>query len=130
MEKTKLGLSTAIMGALVCLLAIFGGYTVVILLTGYILICEKDRWLRTFSVSILLYCLAFSLVLSGLGFVRNLVLASDLDGEAFLYWVMYAVRILGKLGLLGLGAASFMGMKLKLPLLSTILDKHLNHPEA
>lgn len=129
MEKTKLGLSTAVMGALVCLMGIFGGYTAVILLTGYILICEKNRWLRTFSVSILLYCLAFSLVLSGLGFLRNLVLAADIDGDTLLYWVMYAVRILGKLGLLGLGAAAFMGVKVNLPLLSTILDKHLSHPE-
>lgn len=129
MEKTKLGLSTAVMGAICCLMAIFGGYTVVILLTGYILLCEKDRWLRTFSVSILLYCLAFSLVLSGLGFLRNLVLAAEIDGDTLLYWVMYAVRILGKLGLLGLGAAAFMGVKVNLPLLSTILDKHLSHPE-
>ena len=42
MEKTKLGLSVAIMSALVFLVAAFGGYTPLLLVAGYILIAEEN----------------------------------------------------------------------------------------
>lgn len=128
MEKTKLGLSVTLMGALCCLMGIFGGYTVIILLTGYILICEKNRWLRSFSVSVLCICLVFSLILSGLGFLDNILLASD-AGATFLSVLTLIVRAVGKLILLALGIASLLGVKVRVPVIADFLDKHLSHPD-
>lgn len=129
MEKTKLGLSTTVMGAICCLMAIFGGYTVVILLTGYILLCEKDRWLRGFAVGVLAVCLTFSLLLSGLGFLRNMMVLAELEVDTFFSILLYVVRVVGKLILLALGAASLLGVKVRIPLIATLTDKHLSHPE-
>mgnify|MGYP006974627764 CR=1 FL=1 len=42
MEKTKLGISVSLMAAAVYLLGLLSGYTVTILLVGYILLKEED----------------------------------------------------------------------------------------
>ncbi len=130
MEKTKLGLSTAIVGALCGLIALYGGYTALLLLVGYVLLFEKGSWLRSFSVGILTICLTFSLLISGMGLLQNLLslLEMDSDGLAFLSKITYFVRIIGKAILLALAAASFFGSKVRIPVVASIVDKHLSHP--
>ena len=53
MEKTKLGISVSLMAAAVYLLGLLSGYTVTILLVGYILLKEEDMWLKKQSVGAL-----------------------------------------------------------------------------
>lgn len=68
MQKTRLGISVELLGASICLTALFGGLTPTILLAGYVLLMEKDEWLRRCAVKALavLLMIAFSITVIGL----------------------------------------------------------------
>ncbi len=69
MEKSKLGLSVPLMAAIVYLIALFGGYIPVLLVLGYVLLCEENAWLKKTSLKALFILLIFS----GLSYVLGLV---------------------------------------------------------
>ncbi len=69
--KTKLGVSVGLMGAAAYLLGLFSGYTVQVLLVGYVLLCEENEWLRKTVVKALLVCLAFSGLDLVIGFIPD-----------------------------------------------------------
>lgn len=71
MEKTKLGISVGLMAALVYLMGLISGYTVTILLIGYIFLKEENAWLKKQSVSALVLMLAFSLVSVVIGVIPD-----------------------------------------------------------
>ncbi|MBP5248467.1 MAG: hypothetical protein J6Z46_00505 [Lachnospiraceae bacterium] len=60
--KTKLGISAGAFAALTFLMAIYGGYTVILLAIGYVLIAERNEWLRTTVVKAGVIMLCFSIV--------------------------------------------------------------------
>ncbi|MBR6358283.1 MAG: hypothetical protein IKS11_01425 [Lachnospiraceae bacterium] len=60
--KTKLGISAGAFAALTFLMAIYGGYTVILLAIGYVLIAERNEWLRTTVVKAGVIMLFFSIV--------------------------------------------------------------------
>ena len=60
--KTKLGISAGAFAALTFLMAIYGGYTVILLAIGYVLIAERNDWLRTTVVKAGVIMLCFSIV--------------------------------------------------------------------
>ena len=53
MEKTKLGISVGLFGAIIFAVALFGGYIPSILLVGYVLLMETNEWLRKSAVKAL-----------------------------------------------------------------------------
>lgn len=67
--KTKLGLSVGFLGAATYFLGLFNGYTVLVLVVGYILLCEEDSWLRKSAVK----ALVISLVFSGLCYLIDII---------------------------------------------------------
>lgn len=69
MEKTKLGLSVTFMSALVYLVALFGGYTPLLLVAGYILIAEESILLKKTAVT----AIVLAIVFSALSFVIGLI---------------------------------------------------------
>ena len=71
MEKTKLGLSVTIMGALVYLVALFGGYTPLLLIAGYILIAEENIRLKKTAVTAFLLAVAFSVLSFVIGLIPD-----------------------------------------------------------
>ncbi len=46
MQKTKLGVSVALMGAALYFLGLFSGYVALIILAGYVLLMEENVWLK------------------------------------------------------------------------------------
>lgn len=68
MEKTKLGLSVGVMGALIYFTALFG-MTPLLLAAGYVLIRETDEWLHKCALRALVLVIAVKLlgVLFGFG---------------------------------------------------------------
>lgn len=51
MQKTKLGISVGLLGAIIYFTSLFGSsYLIAILLCGYILLVEDNPWLRKTSV--------------------------------------------------------------------------------
>lgn len=73
MEKTKIGLSVAVMSAIVYLTALFGGYTPLLLIAGYILIVEESTQLKKTAVSAFLLLLSFSAVNYVIGLLPDIL---------------------------------------------------------
>ncbi len=71
MQKTKLGISVGLFGAALYFVGLFGGYIALILLTGYVLLCEEDEWLRKTSVKAVILLAAFSLITVIIGFIPD-----------------------------------------------------------
>lgn len=72
MEKTKLGVSVTLLGAAVFFAALFGGYTAVILVAGYILLCEENSWLKKAAVKAVILLVTFSVLNYALGLIPDL----------------------------------------------------------
>ena len=62
MEKTRIGIPAPFIAAAIYLSALFSGYVLTGLLVGYVLLCEKDRSLKTHAVCAFSLLLAFSLI--------------------------------------------------------------------
>ena len=71
--KTKLGISVGLMGAALYLGSYYGGYVVMALMVGYILLCEENHWLKTAAVKTALIVLAFSLLNTLTGLLPELL---------------------------------------------------------
>jgi hypothetical protein len=71
--KSKLGISVGLIAALTYLIALFGGYIPLLLVVGYILICEQQRWLKVSAVKALVVVIGFSLISAIIGFIPNLL---------------------------------------------------------
>lgn len=62
MEKTKLGISVGLMGALTFLICLVGGYVAAILVAGYILLREGNRWLKEIAIKAVVISVGFGLL--------------------------------------------------------------------
>lgn len=138
MQKTKLGISVGLFGAIAYLLALTGNYTVMILLTGYVLLAESNLWLRRATVKALALMLTFSLLIALVGLIPNLlnlfngILTTFGGGIDFslihkvesiltsaLNWIESIILIL-------LGLKAFHQGTLVLPVIDGLLTKHIN----
>lgn len=135
MEKTKLGLSVAIMGAIVYLTALFGGFTPLLLVAGYILIVEDNADLKKTAVTALMILLAFSAVNFVIGLLPDVqtILLSLLNifgiNDIYLPFInnianfLYSVvGLLRELVFIFLAGLSFLKKPLKLPFIDKLFD--------
>lgn len=60
MQKTKIGLSVGVMGAVMYFATLFGGYIPMLLLAGYIFLKEENIWLRKAAFKAVALMLVFS----------------------------------------------------------------------
>ena len=65
MEKTKLGVKVCLLGALSYWLSMFGGFIPAMLLCGYVLLLENDKWLKKTTFNALMLSVFFG-VISGI----------------------------------------------------------------
>ena len=73
MEKTKLGISVGLCGALVFAAALFGGYMSSIIILGYVLLFEANEWLKKSAVKAVATLVAFSFVTAVIGLVPDAI---------------------------------------------------------
>ncbi len=76
--KTKLGISVPLMGALLYLGGMVGGFVVLFLLAGYVLLRESDPWLRRSAVKAVLICVLFSALQAVINWIPSLLYMLDL----------------------------------------------------
>ena len=69
--KSRIGISVGFLGALSFFLAQFVGYTPLILLVGYVLLREKNDWLRFICTKALVLALCFTVITSVLYLVPD-----------------------------------------------------------
>lgn len=135
MEKTKLGLSVAIMGAIVYLTALFGGFTPLLLVAGYILIVEENADLKKTAVTALMILLTFSAVNFIIGLLPDVqtILLSLLNifgiNDIYLPFInnianfLYSViGLLRELVFIFLAGLSILKKPLKLPFIDKLFD--------
>ncbi len=134
MHKTKLGISVGLLGALVYFATLFsGGYTIPVLLCGYVLLVEDNPWLRKASVKALVILVTFSLASFLVGLIPRTVgaaLSFTNVSISFLYTVQNVIdTLLGLVSdilLLILGVKAFTQGTLKLPVIDKLIEKYMD----
>ncbi len=140
MQKTKLGISVGLLAALVYFFGIIS-ITPMILLAGYVLICENDEWLKKSAVKALVIVIVYYII-SGifglgdnvfaffnyfLGFINRILpfkiyLDYPLSLDSF---VINIVSLVKNLLLLILGFKAFSQKSFQLPMVDQFIDKHM-----
>ena len=64
MQKSKLGISVGLLGAALFFACFFGGYTVAVILAGYILLFEESVWLKRTAVKGVVLMFGFAVLSS------------------------------------------------------------------
>ena len=135
--KTKLGLSVTMLAAATYLLGLFNGNLALLLVAGYVLLCESDEWLKKNVVKALVLSLAFSVVSAVIGFIPNAIsLVDDLVNifggnfsigfiSRIVNFVNTVITVFEKLLFLGLAYMAAKNKTIKLPVVDDIIEKNL-----
>ena len=138
MQKTRLGISVPLMGLIVCLCGMFAGYTVAILVAGYILLAEENIWLRKTAAKVIALMLAFSVLSAIVGLIPDVwgVIENFIGIFKEYFYVSIINRIFNFLSSVVSLARFFVFALLsykaltqgtiKVPVVDTILNKHFN----
>ncbi len=135
MQKTRLGISAALLGAVVCFSGLFSGYLLVFLLTAYILLMEENVWLKKTAVKTVAVLMVFSLLSAVLGLIPDLI--SVISSIFNIFNGSFSIRILSSiisaarsvlgfletLLLLGLGFKALNQGTIKIPMIDKLVDK-------
>lgn len=73
MQKSKLGISVALMGAVFYFAGLFSGYLAIIIMAGYVLLMEENEWLKKTAVKSMALLICFSVISALLGLVPGLI---------------------------------------------------------
>lgn len=73
MQKTKLGISVAVLGATIYFTGLFSGYLITIILAGYILLMEENVWLKKAAVKSVALMICFSILSAVLGLIPDVI---------------------------------------------------------
>ena len=135
--KTKLGISVAMLAAGTYLLGLFSGYLALLLITGYVLICESDEWLKKAVVKALAVTVAFSLASAIIGFIPNAIslvdgLVSIFGGNFSILFISRTISFINtvlsvfqKLLMLAFAFLALDGKTIKLPVIDDFIEKHM-----
>lgn len=135
--KTKLGISVAMMAAATYLLGLFTGNLALLLIVGYVLLCESDEWLKKSVVKALAISLVFSFVSAVIGLIPNAISIVDdlvnIFGGSFnilfisriITFINTVLTVFEKLLLLGLALLAFDNKTIKLPFVDDLIEKHM-----
>jgi len=135
--KTKLGISVAMLAAGTYLIGFFAGYVALLLIAGYVLICESDEWLKKAVVKALVVTVAFSLISAIIGLIPNAIslvdsLCSIFDGHfsilfvsRFINFINVVLSVFEKLLMLAFAFLALDGKTIKLPVIDDFIEKHL-----
>lgn len=92
MQKSKLGISMALIGAALYFIGLFSGYVAIVLLAGYVLLMEENVWLKKTAVKSVALLIFFSLISSVVGLVPSLINFFDdiinIFGGSFSIWFL------------------------------------------
>lgn len=139
MQKTKLGISVGLLGAIIYFASAFGGgYLVALLLCGYVLLVEDNPWLRKTSVKAVLLLIMFSLVSVVLGLIpdiwetiTNLLMAfNKYPSSTFISGInstiSSAITIIKSVLFVILGLKALNQGVIKLPVIDKLIDKYMD----
>lgn len=135
--KTKLGISVAMLAAAAYLVAYFNGNLALLLIVGYVLLCESDEWLKKSVVKALVISLVFSLISAVIGFIPNAISIVDdlvsIFGGSFgipfisriIAFINTLLSVFEKLLMLCLALMAFNNKTITLPFIDDFIEKHM-----
>ena len=135
--NTKLGIGTGVLAALIFAVACFGGYTPVLLIVGYVFLCESDEWLKKAGVKalVVMVCVDFFRALINLlpdifSWINSLLSFFDANVNftpvsSFLGLFTRAIGIAEVVFLLLLAAKALKNETVKVPFVDGFIDKHI-----
>lgn len=138
MQKTKLGISVGLVGAILYLCGFFSGYLATLLIAGYVLLFEENAWLKKTSVRAVVLMVGFSLLYTLVGLIPDLIsLVNSVFnvfgghfGIAFITNIINVFRnllgILEMVVFLLFGASALLQKDMKIPGLDDLIEKHMN----
>lgn len=137
MQKTKLGVGVGLLGAAVCFLALFGGYTPMLIAVGYILLFEENEWLKKTGVKALAVMFTFSVFITVIDLIPDClnVISSFLGIFNFSVYFslirsMFSVLVdilslLRTVVLILLGYKALSQGTIKVPFVDTLINKYM-----
>lgn len=137
MQKTKLGVSVAVMGAAMYFFGYFSGYTAIALLAGYVLLMEENEWLKKTAVKAIATMVVFSLLSVLIGLIPNVFsLIQDicvLFGGEVNFSVIFriqsllnsALRLVEAIVFLLLGLKALRQGTIKVPVVDNLVNKSM-----
>lgn len=136
MQKTRFGISVGLMGAAIYFVGLFGGYTAMLLLAGYVLLFEENGWLRRASVKAVAVVMLFSLLATFVGFIPDVISmitnVHRMSEEQFSVpeWsglsaaILNGIEMIKCLLLIILGFRSLKQRTVVIPLIDRLIDRH------
>ena len=138
MEKTKLGISVGLFGAAIFLIALGGGMTPLLLLTGYVFFKEENVWLKKNAVKAIAVLLVYYIAYYTLGLIPD-ILGVLLDtiglvglniSLSFINNLVYILRdvvsVLRTVFLLLSGLTALNMGTIKISFVDNLIEKHMN----
>ncbi|MBQ8815949.1 MAG: hypothetical protein IJZ84_01545 [Lachnospiraceae bacterium] len=135
--KSKLGISVGMLGAIMYFMGLFSGYTVLLLMVGYVLLFEDNAWLRRTAVKALVVCVSFSLLYYVIGLIPDLIGVIDdvfnIFGESFsitvisriIYFIQSVISFAETVLLLILGYKALSQKTLVIKPIDKIITEHM-----
>ena len=137
MQKTKLGISVGLLGAALYFMGLFSGYMVTVLLAGYVLLFEENKWLRNAAVKAVAVMVLFSFVSAIINLIPNAMsfidyIVSMFGGNFYIGFisnlvnaVVTALSVIEKLLLLGLGVKALNQGTIAVPVVDGLIKKYM-----
>ena len=137
MQKTKLGISVGLMGAIAYFAGLFSGYLVAILIFGYIMLVEDNPWLRKTAVKSVVLLVSFSLISAVVGLIPDFVsfiysIVNVFGGHISLSVITNIVSVItSALGILKTVVFIALGLKamtqgtVNIPVVDSVTDKNM-----
>ena len=137
MQKTKIGVSVGLLGAVIYFMGLFSGYLATLLLAGYVLLFEENEWLRKSAVKAVALMVVFSLAATVMNLIPNVIgvldnLISIFGGSfhiGFLSSLVYAITgaldILEKLLFMALALRALTQGTIAVPIVDGLITKYM-----
>ena len=142
MDKTKLGISQGMLGAVVYFSAALLGYISLFIIGGYILLVEKTEWLKKCVIKAVVLMLLYSLISTVIGIVPQVFTLGageeSLFGSYYLYLtgaysivaVILVVLNLVRIGLfIALGVRALNEKTIRIPVVDRLIDTYMGKEE-
>ena len=139
MDKTKLGISQGMLGAIVYFSAALLGYISLFIIGGYILLVEKTGWLKKCVVKAVVIMLIYTLLSTVIGIIPQVFGLgggeASLFGSYYLYLTgVYSIVavILVVLNLVRIGLFIALGIKalnektIRIPVVDRLIDAYMD----
>lgn len=137
MEKTKFGLSTALLGAIIYFACYFGGVTATLLIVGTILLVEENAQIKKIAITAATLVFAFAVLSSLIYLLPNFI--SCINNILAYFSTSFEITIISKLAntlntvldflekiiFLALGLCTLTNKNVTVKAIDDFVDKHI-----